>query len=972
MLILLLFFCSGATALVYEVIWSKYLALLFGSTIQAQTVVLAVFMGGLALGNKLFSGWADRVRRPLAIYGVTELAVGAYAALFAVLYRVADALFGSLGSGLLGHGGWLLGLKGLLSAGLLGVPTVLMGGTLPVLAAWLEKHTPDAGRRSARFYSVNSLGAVCGAALAGFTLIPQFGLPATLQGAAGVNLAIGLIALAIARRPSAARAGTAPAAAAAPAAGPASGLVRWGCLVVALSGAVSMGLEVLASRCLALIVGSSLQAFALMLMAFIFGIGLGSAVIASPRCRLGPPGRITVILLLLAAGFVGLLVFNIVNLVEFYRHARSGLNPSAMGYRYYQLFIACMAFGVLGLPAAALGSVLPLWIRVLSDASGRLGNRVGRLLTWNTLGAVIGVLLTGFLLMPGLGLRASFAVLALVATAAAFLTAWATRQRLAAVAAMLVAAGLVVIAARGGELWRYALSAGVFRVQENEASLVPISERMKVAHLLFYEDAADATVSVERDELSPQFSELVLRINGKADASSHGDLSTQILLGQLPLMVRPESKEVFCFGLGSGITAGTVLGYPIDHLTVAENCAPVLRAARFFSAFNQGVLTDPKVRIYDEDARTALKLSPQKYDAIISEPSNPWMVNVGSVFSYEFYHLAAGRLKPGGIMTQWFHTYEMDDATIDLVLRTFHRVFPAMEIWDSGGGDIILLGSDRPWESGPDPFGRAFALAGPRRDLAAIGLSTPEAVLARQLASQRTAFAVAGPGPIQRDDYPILEYAAPRAMFIDVGRQAQGLQRFDERTYQLFIAPLQKDLALGELDDATLKSIFCSSFASVNPGLQKFVQMRVQGNVAPDPGLLSMPCIFRGSLDFPVYEPLAAQTNEIVHRLANAESMLENSPNQAQAVEEIKRALDAVQVYQPKTAGWSAAYYACLGSEVGLRLGNAAAARAILLRGLQLEPDSPELNYLARIFRQEGVLQPGDLSSAPRSGQAGG
>src|SRR5579885_1508026 len=498
MLILLLFFCSGATALVYEVIWSKYLALLFGSTIQAQTVVLAVFMGGLALGNKLFSGWADRVRRPLAIYGATELAVGVYAALFAVLYRVADALFGSLGSGLLGHGGWLLGLKGLLSAGLLGVPTVLMGGTLPVLAAWLEKHTPDAGRRSARFYSINSLGAVCGAALAGFTLIPQFGLPATLQGAAGVNLAIGLIALAIARRPSAARAGTTPPAAAVPAAGPDSGLVRWGCLVVALSGAVSMGLEVLASRCLALIVGSSLQAFALMLMAFIFGIGLGSAVIASPRCRLGPPGRITVILLLLAAGFVGLLVFNIVNLVEFYRHARSGLNPSAMGYRYYQLFIACMAFGVLGLPAAALGSVLPLWIRVLSDASGRLGNRVGRLLTWNTLGAVIGVLLTGFLLMPGLGLRASFAALALVATAAAFLTAWATRQRFAAVIAMLVAAGLVVIAARGGELWRYALSAGVFRVQENEASLVPISERPKVAHLLFYEDAADATVSVER------------------------------------------------------------------------------------------------------------------------------------------------------------------------------------------------------------------------------------------------------------------------------------------------------------------------------------------------------------------------------------------------------------------------------------------------------------------------------------------
>ncbi|HTQ31505.1 MAG TPA: fused MFS/spermidine synthase [Opitutaceae bacterium] len=960
MLILLLFFCSGATALVYEVIWSKYLALLFGSTIQAQTVVLAVFMGGLALGNKLFSRWADRVRRPLAIYGAAEMAVGIYAAAFAVLYRVADAVFVSLGGRLLDHSGWLLGLKGLLSAGLLGVPTVLMGGTLPVLAAWLEKHTPDAGRRSARFYSTNSLGAVCGAALAGFVLIPCLGLPATLQSAAWINIGIGAVALLAARSRLSAPPETAPANPETTASPASPALVRWGCLVVALSGAVSMGLEVLASRCLCLIVGSSLQAFAIMLMAFILGIGLGSAVIASPRYRLGPAGRTTVILLLFAGGFIGLLVFNIVNLVEFYRHARSGLSSTAMGYRYYQGFVAVMSFAVLGLPAAALGSVLPLWIRVVSDTSTLLGNRVGRLLTWNTVGAVVGVLLTGFVLMPGIGLRGSFSTLALVAVAAAFLAAWATRQRLAAGVAVAVAAALVLIAANGGEVWRYALSAGVFRVQENDASLVPITERLKVAHLLFYEDAADATVSVERDDLSPDFSELVLRINGKADASSHGDLSTQILLGQLPLMIRPDSREVFCFGLGSGITAGTTLGYPIDHLTVAENCAPVLRAARLFSAVNQGALTDPRVRIYDEDARTILKLSPQKYDAIISEPSNPWMVNVGSVFSAEFYRLAAGRLKPGGIMTQWFHTYEMDDATVDLVLRTFQSVFPAMEIWDAGGGDIILLGSDRPWNSDPEAFGRALALAGPRRDLAAIGLTTPEAVLARQLASQRTAFAVAGPGPVQRDDYPILEYAAPRAMFIDVGRQAQGLQRFDERTYQLFIAPLKKDLALGEMDDATLKAIFCSSFASVNPGLQRFIQLRVEGNVAPEPGLLSMPCIFRGSVEFAVYEPLAAQTNDIVRRLANAESMLENSPNQAQAVTEIKSALDAVRSYTPKTAGWSAAYYACLGSEVSLRLGNSADARAILLRGLQLEPGSPELNYLARIFRHEGVLSPGD------------
>jgi len=581
MAILLLFFCSGATALVYEVIWSKYLALLFGSTIQAQTVVLAVFMGGLALGNKLFSGRADRARRPLAIYGCIEIAIGLYAVIFPLLYRAADAIFAFAGSSLLEHGVWLLLLKGLLSAGLLGGPTLLMGGTLPILAAWLQKNTTDAGRRSARFYSTNSLGAVCGAGLAGFFLIPDYGLPTTINLTALVNVLIGVAAILIARKPSvllpAAKVREAPDAGQPQAA---TNLLRWACVVVALTGAVSMGLEVLASRCLCLIFGSSIQAFAMVLMAFILGIGLGSALIASPRHRSWPKG-ITAVLLLCAAALIGLVVFNMVNLVEIYRHARSGLGATAMGYRYYQVLMSVISLGVLGLPAAALGSVLPLWIRVVSVTSPLLGDRVGRLLAWNTLGAVGGVLMTGFVLMPVAGLRGSLATLALVAAGAAIITALATRQRIAAVAGVAVILGLAIVAARDDAGWRYALSAGMFRLHETDPSLFPIADRQKVAQLLFYEDAADATVSVERDEDGPS-SELVLRINGKADASSHSDLSTQILLGQLPLMMKPDSSDVFCFGLGSGITAGTVLGYPIGHLTVAENCEPVLRAAKLF------------------------------------------------------------------------------------------------------------------------------------------------------------------------------------------------------------------------------------------------------------------------------------------------------------------------------------------------------------------------------------------------------
>lgn len=194
-----LFFCSGATALIYEVIWSRYLTLLFGSTIEAQTVVLAVFMGGLALGNKLFSRPADSIRFPLVIYGRIEISVGVYAILFPLLYHIADAIFAGVGSRFLDQPGWLLALKGILSAALLLGPTILMGGTLPVLAAWLQKSQTDSGQQAARFYSTNSFGAVCGAGLSGFLLVRWLGLEMTMELAAFVNVLIGAVAIFIGR-----------------------------------------------------------------------------------------------------------------------------------------------------------------------------------------------------------------------------------------------------------------------------------------------------------------------------------------------------------------------------------------------------------------------------------------------------------------------------------------------------------------------------------------------------------------------------------------------------------------------------------------------------------------------------------------------------------------------------------------------------------------------------------------------------
>lgn len=815
MIVLLLFFCSGATALVYEVLWSKYLALMLGSTVQAQTVVLAVFMGGLALGNRIFGRRADAAANPLALYGKLEIAIGIYAFVFHLLHQAADKLFISAGTPLLEKPLGLLALKAILSVGLLLGPTILMGGTLPLIAAWLNRRGTDAGRLSARFYSVNSLGAVCGSWLAGFVLVQAMGMTASLQLTAMVNVAIGLTALGLARKSELPLAPSQDEAASAPdSSPPITNHASLAITIVALTGAISMGLEVLAARSLVLIFGASLQAFAIVLMSFILGIGLGGAVVASPRTRSLVRETATTILLLGAAAWIGLLVAGVEQWVDFYRWVKTGLARTETGYAFHQVFSAAMSLVVLGIPAGLLGAVLPLWIRELPQSGPELGRGVGRLLTWNTIGAVAGTLVTGFVLMPKLGLRGAFLALALGLCVAAWLLGRKFQRVTLQFTAGTVGASLLLVGAMGGDTWQHLMSSGIFRLRETELGKDLVGHRQRHIKIHFYEDAADASVAIEQGDGVAASDQIVLRINGKPDATSRGDMATQFLLGHLPMLARPESKDIFVLGFGSGVTAGALLGHPVQQIVVAENCEPVLRAGKYFEPWNRGILTNRLARIVGEDARTLLKLSPQRYDVIISEPSNPWMVGVGSVFSREFYELCAGRLKDGGIMTQWFHVYEMHDGIVALVLHTFTTVFPHVELWDPGTGDIILLGSQKPWATGPEVWRKVFERAEPRKDLAAIGLNAPEALWARQLASQRTARAFIENGPEQSDEFPVLEYEAPKAFFI--GASAKEFLQFDERTRQHQLAPPLKRAALHTASAELLAPVF-PQFGSVNP-----------------------------------------------------------------------------------------------------------------------------------------------------------
>jgi hypothetical protein len=442
--------------------------------------------------------------------------------------------------------------------------------------------------------------------------------------------------------------------------------------------------------------------------------------------------------------------------------------------------------------------------------------------------------------MPGLGLRNAFGVLASVLAVMALVVAWRHGRK----AGIIGAAGACALTASlfisGDQGWQSVMSSGIFRAWEKQFEPELMAWRKQHLKILFYKDGPDATVSVEQVDGLVAPGELGLRINGKPDAGTLLDVGNQLLLAHLPLLAKPGAKDVFVLGFGSGMTAGAALDYPIERLDLGENCEPVIQAAPLFGDWNRHVLKDPRTHLWVEDARTVLKLRPQRYDVIITEPSNPWAVGVGSVFSHEFYELAASRLKPGGIMAQWFHLYETQDQIVDLVLRTFESVFPYVEVWDTGVGDIVILGSQQPWPTGPAVFQNGFALEPVRTDMQMIDIHSPEALMARQLASQQTAFAIAGKGAIQSDLFPILEYEAPRAFYL--GNLASLLNHYDERTYQQLMSPANKREMLHSFNNDNARVIF-SDFSTVNEQLYDCL--------FGSPASSGIPCAFQTPLPTP-------------------------------------------------------------------------------------------------------------------------
>lgn len=767
-LIVLLFFLSGAAGLVYEVLWAKYLALILGSTALAHTIVLATFLGGLALGNSLFGPRADRTRDPLRLYGRLELGIALLGALSPMLVGwlsqgyVAAAAGGQLP-------GWLLAcLRVVLSAALVGVPATLMGGTLPTLSRFAVASLAQMEASVSRLYFINSAGASLGALFSGFLLIPNLGLDLSIFAAAALNLAVGTGAILLSRR-----AGGFPGLAAGPARRPSAVSLRpvqLRCVYAAvfLSGFVSLGYEIAWIRLLSLVLGSSVYSFSLMLSAFIAGIALGGWLVAR-----GVLPHLSSYILLgaceLAAGL------SLLATLPFYERLPHGfhtlgslLERTPESFYLYEALKFLLCFVLMLVPTAFLGATLPLASRIVTQSQAEVGRKVGRVFGLNTLGNLLGAAAAGLVLLPRVGIKGLFEGGIFVNLALGTALVWTSRQGTDRVRAAVGTASLAAYAVYLAffPAWDKVLfSLGEFR-NDKRARGMSFGEYREAARqetVLYYKDGSDGTVAVLRHSSG----NLSLRVNGKTDASSGEDLQTQILLGQTPLILKPDAQDVLVVGLGSGVTAGTILRHPIERLDLVEISPAVVEASSHFRDHNHSPLKDPRLRLHLEDAKTFLQVVPRRYDIVISEPSNPWVAGMAGLFTTEFHRCVRSRLREGGLAVQWFHLYEMTDDTLRLILRTFASEFEHVTLWNLSNNDIFLIGSAGP--PAPDFRGMeaAFRRRQVREDLRRIGIESLATVLSFHAGSDGLVRRLGGRGRLNEDRFPVLEYEAPKAFFLD-------------------------------------------------------------------------------------------------------------------------------------------------------------------------------------------------------------
>ncbi|MFH1279388.1 MAG: fused MFS/spermidine synthase [Candidatus Eisenbacteria bacterium] len=771
-MIYLLFFFSGAAGLVYELIWVREITRILGGTTHAITTVLAAFMGGLALGSMISGRRAGGIRSPLRTYGLLEIGIGLAAVAVQIGFAAAVPLYRALYRGAGPEGMLLLAAaRFFVSALLLVIPTTLMGATLPVLVEHGVRRHSRFGNVTGLFYGLNTVGAAVGAGLGGFLLLPRLGQRGALSAAVGTNLLLGAAALLLRRRfEGEAGAGreadrtvlereSAPGAALG---APIRALVL---LSAALSGFAAMTYQIGWTRLLMVILGSSTYAFTSVLVVFILALGAGALIVGATAHRIRRPVfALGVAQGVVALGALGILPFfgGLPEKVAEELRLAGGVDFTLLARQFL------LVLRLLALPTLALGTTLPLVVLTITRRSEEASRRVGAAYAVNTAGTIAGSVVAGFWLLAGppgiagtLGIAITLSALLGAVLIAGDGTAERSR-RAAALAILLILLGAGTYQARRNPLDRATLTAGAF-----------LGRIAEPGRIVYYRDGADATVSVHVVDRDVR----ILRINGKPDASTDfGDMPTQVACAQVPILLSPRPERVMIVGLGGGITLASAVSHPgaksIDLLEISD--AVIEGATLHFAPLLGGAFEDPRVRILRNDGRNHLLLTPHRYDVIISEPSNPWLTGIASLFTEEYFRLARDRLAEGGVYGQWLQSYGMSPRDFRMVVRTMASVFPEVSLWQPQYADFLLIGRTDPSPVPLDSIAARMREPSVYRDLESVGLEHPSRLLGACLLDDKVLRAWLGPGPLNTDDNGLLEFSAPLQRLRDWSRTLAG------------------------------------------------------------------------------------------------------------------------------------------------------------------------------------------------------
>src|SRR5687768_10635232 len=777
---LVLFAVSGAAALIYEVVWTRLLTLYLGHGLAAASAVLAAFMGGLAAGAGAAGRTAGRFTqvKALRVYAGLEIAIAMLAVLMPfALIAVRPLLAAAYADGAGGATFALLRL--VISVLLLCVPAACMGATFPIASRWMVRAASTAAQDAGVLYAANTLGAAAGAVLAGFSLIPALGLSGTTYVGMTLNVIAAAGAWVIARKapeaepvgsrePGAGNRIQAPspkpqAPSRKPQAPSREPQAPWlAAIALGASGFASLTLQVVWTRLLVQILGPTTYAFSTVVAIFIVGIAGGAAIASRLVSRVHAGAGLACALLIsagLALAAASAVDWSLLTIAEIVSRPNYGFDDVLQRQ-------VVLVTGLLLPMTLAFGAAFPFAVGLATGSTSAkatadesVTEHISLVYAVNTIGAILGSLLSGFVLIPALGLHDTIRLVAALATTVAVVILIRTARAGGRTLGFALAGGVAVAIAMVPEWDRLLLSSGAYKYAPAMRGQ-SLQTALTAGELVSYREGSTGTVTVRR--LTGTTS---LAIDGKVDASNAGDMLTQRLLAHMPLLLHPDPKRAAILGLGSGVTLGSALTHPLDAVTVLEISREVVEASKYFAIENHNALDDPRTRLIVGDGRTHLMLGRQQFDVIVSEPSNPWMAGIASLFTREFFEGARDRLTPGGVLCQWAHTYDISQDDLQSIVATFLSVFPNGTLWLVGDADVLLLGSTEPLETRIGGIAEGMNRPGVAADLATVGVRGPFSLTSLFVAHGEALKDWANGAPLQTDDRSQLEFSGPRSIF---------------------------------------------------------------------------------------------------------------------------------------------------------------------------------------------------------------